>query len=160
MKYFVYTVIGIVTVAVVAGFFIVGSPQEERLRRFDERRVSDLRYLQSEILNYWINKSRLPADLSLLRDDIRGVRAPIDPETGDSYGYAVKAPETFELCATFALPSFGKEAAGELRVVRPGGFYGLGNWEHKAGLVCFERVIDKELYKQVQVLVPEPPEKF
>lgn len=160
MRYFVYMVIGIVAAAVVAGFFIVGSPQEERLRRFDERRVQDLQFLQSEIINYWINKGRLPENLSLLEDDIRGVRIPKDPETDTDYLYTVKGLESFSLCANFAKTSLGQTAGKPAPVYPIGRYYGRQNWEHKAGLICFERTIDKELYKQVQVFVPEPPDKF
>src|SRR3989338_8982898 len=89
MKFFIYFIITIVAVAVVAGFFIVGSPQEERLRRFDEQRVSDLQNLQYQILNYWQNKNKLPVVLSDLRDDISGFVPPVNPESGAEYGFRV-----------------------------------------------------------------------
>jgi hypothetical protein len=147
-KYFIYTVMVIVAAVVIAGFFIIGSPQKERLRRFDERRVNDLQFLQSEIINYWIKKEKLPENLDLLRDDIRGVQVPKDPESGADYGYEILGPENFKLCAVFVLPSFG---TGDSKIPQPaylgGGYYGEGNWDHQAGLVCFERKIDKEIYK-------------
>src|SRR3989344_4126063 len=40
-KAFAYIASALVLVGVIAGFFMAGSPQEERLRRFDERRVQD-----------------------------------------------------------------------------------------------------------------------
>lgn len=147
MKYFIYTIIAIVAASVIAGFFIVGSPKEERLRRFDERRVSDLQFIQSELINYWLNKGKLPDSLEMLKDDIRGISAPVDPGTRELYTYIVKEPESFSLCAVFSRPSIGKRQNLEKPIPRLEGYYGAGdNWEHEAGPVCFERVIDKELY--------------
>lgn len=152
MKYFVYTVIGIVAVAIVAGFFIVGSPKEERLRRFDERRVQDLQNIQSEIINYWLSKEKLPENSGLLKDDIRGIAAPKDPETGAEYQYQVKGALSFSLCANFARPSLGvsqniPKLSYPVGLPGQGGYYGDQNWKHDIGLVCFERTIDKDLYK-------------
>lgn len=148
MKYFVYTIIGIVAVAVIAGFFIVGSPKEERLRRFDERRVQDLQFIQGEIVYHWQNKTKLPENLAALRDDIRGVVAPKDPETGADYVYEIKGPESFSLCANFNRPSLSESDAG-LRPAVPypaEPYYVQQNWEHKDGFVCFDRKIDRDLY--------------
>ena len=147
-KYFVYAVIILVAAAAIAGFFIVGSPQKERLRKFDERRISDLQFLQSEIINYWIKKEKLPENLVLLKDDIRGVQIPKDPESGAEYGYEILSLESFKLCANFVLPSFGAKNAGVPRPAYPeAGYYSESNWDHEAGPACFERKIDKEIYK-------------
>lgn len=152
MKIFIYFVISVVVVSVIAGFFIVGSPKEERLRRFDERRVGDLQFLQSEIINFWMNKGKLPEKLSALRDDIRGVAIPFDPETGTEYGYNIKNPESFSLCAVFSRPSlefdvnYTRSTTVKPAPVYPGGYYGADNWAHNEGNVCFERTIDKEIY--------------
>ena len=144
MKYFVYGVIGAVVVAIVVGFVIVGSPNEERMRNLDEQRANDLQGLQYEIVNYWQAKDVLPATLSDIKDDIRGVRVPADPETNAPYEYAVKGNLQFELCAVFARAS--NEADSE--VARPVGLYGgiNENWQHGAGRTCFARTIDKDLY--------------
>ena len=130
---FVAAMIGIVALLVVVGFLIVGSPGQERLRRFDERRVQDLQTLQSEIINQWRLKEKLPNSLDALRDTIRGFVPPKDPATDASYEYAIKAPLEFELCATFQTPSASIVTDQQ-------------NWEHGAGRTCFNRVIDKDLY--------------
>lgn len=148
MKYFTYIIIGVVALAIVAGFFIVGSPIEQKQLQLDERRIQDLSFLQSEILNYWQNKNVLPEQLALLRDDLRGVAVPMDPENQSAYEYQIKGPESFALCATFALPSFGSDSPKS----RPASYYaepliGQSNWEHTGGRVCFERTIDKDFYK-------------
>lgn len=142
MKYFVYITIAVVLVAVVAGFFVVGSPREGRLQRFDERRVSDLQQLQAEILQYWQSKNRLPANLADLKDDIAGFAPPVDPQTGASYVYTIKGETSFSLCATFAKPSINAIQVG----------YGEAGqtFEHGAGYTCFDRTIDKDLYPPLQ----------
>lgn len=153
MKYFSYTIIAIVAVAVITGFFIVGSPQKERLRRFDEQRVTDLQSIQYQIVNYWQNKSTLPPDLAALNDSISGFAVPVDPQTGASYGYIATSPQTFQLCASFVSDSTPSRAGIQKTVpaapvAYPGGVgTPIGqNWEHGAGKVCFDRTIDPDFY--------------
>jgi len=150
MRYFVYIIIAVVAVTVIAGFFVAGSPQEERLHRFDEQRISDLQFLQAEIINFWQRKARLPSDLSEIEDSIRGVFTPLDPETAAPYEYNVIDEEAlkFELCTVFSLPSLEEETLAKPVPVRApeSAFYGQ-NWQHDLGRTCFERAIDEDLYK-------------
>ncbi|MBI4050599.1 MAG: hypothetical protein HY396_01340 [Candidatus Doudnabacteria bacterium] len=155
MKYFVYATIIIVAATVVAGFFIVGSPQEARLRGFDERKIQDLEFIQAEIVNYWQNKNVLPQNLAELNDDIRGIRIPKDPQTGADYGYKIQESLSFALCASFNRPSYQKDISGPLssRVYKTSypasePYFISQNWDHDAGEVCFERTIDKDLYRK------------
>lgn len=142
MKYFVYIIIAIVAVAVIGGFFVAGSPQQQRLRRFDQQRVNDLEQLQSQIVNYWQSKNKLPESLSALRDDLRGITIPTDPETQTVYGYEIRGTNVFALCANFS--------AAEEQSSRSSPAYGVGgsSWNHPAGKYCFERKIDKDFFQQ------------
>ncbi len=152
MKLFVYSVIVIVSAAVIGGFLVVGSPQEERLRRFDEQRVSSLQYIQSEVLNYWINKGTLPKALSDLRDDLRGIVIPTDPETGTNYVYSVKDKMGFSICANFSRPNNYNDPKTGRPVTSMAPYYdGLSqNWQHDAGYTCFDRTIDPDYYPPVK----------
>lgn len=145
MKIFIYIIIALVTMAVIAGFFVIGSPQEERMRRFDEKRAQDLQQIQYQIVNYWSSKSQLPQTLSQLKNDISGFSVPKDPQTGEDYKYEIKNSLIFALCADFSLPSLEIETGKPVPVYD---FYGYTsqNWQHKEGLVCFERKIDPQLY--------------
>lgn len=143
----------IVLTALVAGFFIVGSPASQRSRRFDEQRVQHLQTLQSQIVNYWMLKQKLPDSLDALRDNISGFSAPRDPETGQPYDYQAGDKLSFQLCGVFHL---GTDIAGSpqekfsSRPAVPYGAYGDAhneNWTHGAGRSCFSRTIDPELYK-------------
>lgn len=148
-------VIVVVAVGVVAGFFFAGSPQQQRLIRFDNQRISDLQIVQSQIVSYWQRKEKLPATLLDLEDDISGFQAPRDPETQQAYEYIVSRAETFLLCATFAQASEGANAGGRMpykamppaeQFVGSGGVLGSTSWAHTVGRHCFERTIDKDLY--------------
>ncbi len=152
MKFFVYTVIAIVAAAVIAGFFIVGSPQQERLRQLDGQRVSNLQYLQSEIVSYWQSKGKLPAKLSDLNDPLRGVTVPQDPQTGMEYQYTPTGLLSFSLCADFAAADASVSPVPMGAPVAPRSVYYGGidqNWGHGPGPVCFERTIDKDFFKPV-----------
>jgi len=147
MKYFIYSIIGVVTIAVIAGFFIVGSPGDERARRFDEQRVSDLQVIQNQILSYWQNKGSLPDNLTDLRDDISGFSIPQDPspEATSTYSYIKKGDNTFSLCAIFVTSNYGLDVMEP----HPIDYRGINsNWTHYSGKTCFDRTIDKDLYKQ------------
>ncbi|MFA6304837.1 MAG: DUF5671 domain-containing protein [Patescibacteria group bacterium] len=152
LSYFGWGVKVVVLIAVVAGFFVIGSPQEQRKLQFDQRKTDDLSYLQSEIVNYWQNKEVLPTELKALNDDLRGVRVPLDPENNTNYVYEVKGPNVFALCATFNLPSIDpKPVYGKPESVSyDGRFVGNPTWEHAAGNVCFDRTIDPAFYKLKQ----------
>jgi hypothetical protein len=98
-----------------------------------------------------MNKGRLPEDLSLLQDDIRGIVIPTDPKTGENYNYEVKGALSFSLCATFDRPSPESEAGiGKPRPPEPFGYGIQQNWQHGAGYTCFERTIDEDFYKTVK----------
>lgn len=139
--------------AVVAGFFIAGSPSQQRARRFDEQRVNDLQSIQYRIINYWQNKGKLPEKLSNLNDSISGFVVPSDPETQSVYEYTEKGLENFELCAEFKTDS-GKAPSGQYMPreitppIKPHSYQ--ETWEHGTGKVCFARTIDPELYPRIK----------
>jgi len=144
----VRTITTVVIVAlVVIGIFFIGSPRELRQKNDDQRRINDLSLIQNEIVSYWQLKNALPAELSDLEDPLTYVNIPVDPETGDNYGYKIISDLTFEVCANFATESDENENA--LSVARK---YEFGfnnseeNFEHIIGENCFERTIDPERF--------------
>ncbi len=149
MKYFVYFIIAVVAAAIVGGFFVVGSPNEARLRAFDERRIQDLQSIQGQIVYFYQSKSRLPNTLAELRDDISGFIPPQDPQTSVEYTYTTQGSLTFSLCATFNLPSNAKMNTNVARpMAYPAGEISQ-SWDHATGNVCFERTIDPDLYPPI-----------
>lgn len=153
-KIFAWVSSVVVIAAVVAGFFIVGSPSTQRARNFDATRVSDLRQIQNQVVYYWQNKNKLPTNLNDLNDSISGFKAPIDPKTNQPYAYSVKGPLVFELCATFETEGQIDNSDGGISVqAYPSYYETFDNWKHGAGLTCFDRTIDPQLYKNVS---PKP----
>ena len=156
-KSFAYATSLIMIAAIVTGFFLVGSPKEERARKFDDQRLQHLQLIQSEIINFWIKKAALPKTLGELDDPIRGIAIPKDPESGTQYTYDIIDKENFKLCAAFNLPSLDQLSANAPKRALPAYspeniniYYGNENWTHGTGQICFDRKIDKDLYK------PEP----
>lgn len=139
---------------IVVGFYLSGSPFRQRLLRFDERKVNDLQNIQWQIVNFWQNKKRLPRTLEELKDPIAGFIPPVDPQTGNTYGYKAAGDLSFELCADFNLPSAAGLASG-VRLPAGAGGKETDNWQHGAGEFCFSRTIDPELYR-LDKSVPPP----
>ena len=83
-----YAAIAIVAASIVGGFFIVGSPAEERAYRFDDERAQNLGIIQSAIVNYWQAKQKLPEKLSQIPDGINVVSLPREPGTGTNTNIA------------------------------------------------------------------------
>lgn len=134
-------------ITIIAGFFIIGTPNDMRLMRYDEQRIDDLSNIQHQILYYYQQKRELPDSLGDLDDPLSGWTVPEDPE-GRTYAYAKTAPLTFELCATFNRPSRdlagqGAYPAREISVPRTGI---NESWRHEEGEACFTRTIDPERY--------------
>ncbi len=156
----------LVIAAIVYSFMVMGSPAKQRSLRMDDRRVGDLQMIQGQIISYWQQKEKLPANLKELVSPLSGYSLPTPPEfeKGEEYEYAVKGPLTFELCSTFALPmpKGWQEYGGGSRPYpatypmydmgegvampsKPG--YGINeSWDHQAGRTCYERTIDKDIY--------------
>jgi hypothetical protein len=137
-------------VSIVSGFLLVGTPYEARRARFDDQKLNDLVSLQSQIVYYWQAKQVLPRKLSDLNNSLSYGPVPVDPETGEAYGYEATGPLSFKICALF-----NAEGSGD-RI----GYYGgspmsvpekpfraqQDNWQHGSGTVCFDRTIDPSFY--------------
>ncbi|MFA6131402.1 MAG: DUF5671 domain-containing protein [Patescibacteria group bacterium] len=132
-------------VSILLGFVFVGTPAEQRLVRFDERRLTDLSTIQNEIVNYYTYKQILPTTLTDLNNSISGFSVPVDPETGESYEYLVSSETSFQLCASFLTESTVEDLmmSGPMYYQDP---Y-QQNWAHGIGRVCYERTIDPDLYQ-------------
>ena len=151
MKLFSYIIIAVVAIAIIAGFFVLGTPQAERLKKIDYQKTFNLQDLQYQVIEYWQNKKKLPENQDQLINDVIGKRPPVDPETKAPYVYRIVEGKelTFEICADFLTES------GSSDLVEPYplyGYYGTEpadwNWQHGIGQTCFERTIDPDLFSQ------------
>ncbi|MFZ1987411.1 MAG: DUF5671 domain-containing protein [Minisyncoccia bacterium] len=135
--------------SVVAGFFIVGSPNDIRMVRYDERKVSDLQAIQWELVNFWQQKQTLPKTLDELKDPLSSFMVPMDIQTDAPYVYEVVDARSFKLCATFNRETQDTKGRGEYPAyydtsLGSGGTF--ENWKHGEGVTCFTRTIDPQRY--------------
>lgn len=134
-----------------AGFLIIGTPWQAQAYQFDEQKVNDLQTIQSEIVTYWQEESKLPATLAALNDPTAGVTVPVDEQSGKPYEYDVVGKLGFKLCAFFnaSTASYAITAQELALPVASGGPESQdlsGSWYHDAGQQCFTRAIDPSRY--------------
>lgn len=150
----------LVLALIIWSFSVIGTPNEQRAWRLDERRTQDLQSIQWQVINFWQQKEIIPESLDELKDPISSYMLPFDPEfqKGRVYEYRKTGDMSFELCATFTadMPQGWQEGYGGSRPF-------LGNyaedaamsypypgtsdsWDHDAGRVCFARTIDPDIY--------------
>jgi len=152
-------IIGVVVLAaitIVAGFFIVGTPGQARLARFDTQKVTDLQTIQSQVTNYYQAKQKLPITLTDINTSLSYGPLPVDPETGQSYTYQATGTLSFKLCADFNAQSRANYAQSEPVVPVPAGVKNVvqDNWQHSGGNVCFDRTIDPSFYPPLNKVQP------
>jgi len=129
-----------------AGFYVLGTPQSQRMLRYDSQKVSDLQNIQWQIVNYWQQKGILPATLVELQDPISGFMIPIDPQAKVPYEYEKTGNLSFDLCAEFNKSlEATNDSVARITYLKPMGKLNE-NWQHEAGRQCFSRTIDPELY--------------
>lgn len=138
---------------IVAGFFIVGTPAQARLQRFDAQKVSDLQNIQSQVVYFWQAKQKLPAAITDLNNSLNYGPVPMDPQSGQPYSYQSTGALTFKLCAAFNAESRANQidtTRVAVAPIMPAGVKGAiapqDNWQHAAGQVCFDRTIDPAFY--------------
>lgn len=152
------TVSVVVVLAIIGGFFIMGSPQTQRDLRNDQQRIDDLENIQRQVTDYYRSTEELPETLEDLQDPLVGGYINTDPETGDAYEYRVIDDLTFELCATFALPlpEFSEAHIDRTDWRVRNALRQAQEWPHEQGRTCFERTIDPELVQPYSDHIPKP----
>ena len=148
-KKIAYSGIALISLGIIAGFFIAGSPISARKLAFDQTRIYDLQNIQSRIIYYWQSKNTLPKSLTDLNSNLDNYIIPIDPETGNIYDYRIINALNFELCADFNLVSNSSsetipQPKSDIRPVT------VDSWSHGSGHYCFEREIDKDFYPPIK----------
>lgn len=132
----------VVLTTLILGFFVAGSPADQRQIRLDEWRVNHLQNIESQVINYWQAKDELPETLEEMRA-LDQFSIPTDPETKEEYRYELTGALTFNLCANFNQPT------PKWQQIDYYGPYGRSeNWDHGSGEICFERTIDPDFYSE------------
>lgn len=116
---------GVVVLVLGVGLFLVGSPEEARLKKIDERRIGDLKRLESAVLSYHRKHDRLPQNLDEVAEQSESTLPLRDAQHGP-YPYEVVDSTSFKVCAAFHFPSSEQQ----------------GHWAHASGEQCFTQVVD------------------
>lgn len=124
---------------IIAGFFIIGTPAEQRDIRMDEERISDLQEISYAIDLHYSDEESLPEDLSSIKDRYFSIN---DPETNAPYEYRVIDENSYELCATFERGRINNE----MRQRWEAG----SEWDYTEGRNCFERDAE-DIYKPLPI---------
>jgi hypothetical protein len=139
----------LVAAAAVAGFWAAGSPNRERARKMDERRVDSLRNIGYAVENFYRAKGRLPEKLAGLPELL--AETATDPKTHQPYEYRATGDDSYELCAVFEAES----RVGDYNYGAPmpmsvpsRGIYGTIDWSHGAGRKCFSVTVSQEDVKR------------
>lgn len=137
--------ISLVVFVVILGFWFSDSPFDKRSIKIDQERVQDLGNIQSAIYEDWRATGFLPTSLEEISDPWFSEDTFYDPITGEMYEYNVLGESIFELCATFDMES--SDHFGDYYYPRPypGGDALSNNWNHTAGMNCFERTMLEQL---------------
>lgn len=145
--------VGVLTLlSIVSGFFIIGTPQQARMLRYDEQKVYDLQNIQGQVVYYWQQKRALPESLGALNDPLSNYQVPVDGQTGNSYRFETKDKLTFTLCAVFNQPTpdtrgQGSYPARDIAYTSPMG--GIeDSWIHGVGETCYTRTIDPDRFPE------------
>lgn len=137
----------VILVFIILGFSVLGSPQSQRLIRYDNQKVTDLQNIQWQVISYWQMNGTIPADLVELKKQ-QNVVIPTDTQLKKDYEFKGTGMMTFEICADFNRENMTNQnqymGAG---VVYPKtSVIQNDNWNHKAGRQCFSRIIDPTIY--------------
>jgi hypothetical protein len=137
-KRFGYGVILLVVIALVLGFMNTESPAQVRERSIDDRVISDLEGMQTNIQNYYMVHNALPAEAE---DAYNGLPVPAAPKGRAAYSYEMMTDTTFKICGEFSTASPASSQA--MYAWDPN-----ASWDHGAGAWCFERAAGKPMMNQ------------
>lgn len=139
-----------VVIAVIGGLFIAGSPNQERMRRADQQRLSDLQQISYAISAYMNTNGSLPPSLDeLARSPDVYLQSVRDPQTAAPYTYTPSVDGNYQICATFETDS--DSGPDQPVIAQPAGF-----WAHSVGERCFalQAKQDPNMVKPAPVPVP------
>lgn len=145
----------IVVGSIVWGFAVLGSPRTQQLLKYDIQKVSDLQNINSQIQNYFYNKSALPKSISDLSSGSYSSSLPVDPQTHESYIYEKTSETTYNVCADFNKKSPDDTAT---RAYISYSYGGDTNWTHPEGDYCFKQTVkpDQNKYPAYPDRLPSP----
>lgn len=149
LTFFIVFVVSVVLIAIIASFFLIGSPGQQRMKRFDEQRSSNLQTLERAIIQEWEENSALPETIDVIKDELYNREVVTDPETSEPYIYRQEEANQFTLCAVFALEAENDRLYLDTKtdyIERLNGSY----YTHTAGENCYTVILDQDRYQELQ----------
>lgn len=134
-KVFAVVVSIFVIAAIVVGFMVIGSPRTQRLVKYDEVKLSNLRTIADEVRYYYERNNVLPATLAeVAQTNSYGGLVYTDTQFERPYTYIVVDAKTFQVCAEFNRDS------QNLNTTKA--YTGFETWStYKAGEFCFTQTV-------------------
>jgi len=152
----------VILATVVAAVVVMESPQTQRERRIDARRVADLTQIEDAIDRYYQEHGALPRDLATLAAKPGQRLSVVDPETGRGYRYEIDGARIDGASISGAgINGAGINGAGinktrmdEARAYRLCAEFTTDTatqrvdwddpqWAHGAGMTCFRRSAER-----------------
>ena len=128
----------IIATSIIWGFSVLGSPNTQRLIKYDNQKITDIQNLQYQVTNYWQVNGSIPEKWTDMMSD---------PQTQKPYEYKKTGVMTFELCAEFNKENMSQvQRSIDLGYPTKSGMMENTNWNHGVGRQCFERTIDPIAY--------------
>lgn len=112
-----------VATGAVAGFWVLGTPGQQRLLMSDRQRLEDLNAIANTL--YWKNQEQTDY---VLPDTLASEDQREDPITQAVYGYQKIDDSQYQLCANFATDSSTHKLTAATQTA----------WQHPQGTHCFE----------------------
>ena len=135
-----------VIAVIVTGFFVIGSPSQERARKLDQQRVNDLQQIQSAMDQYYnlSNRYQLPASLVAMQQERNVYLASVvDPKTAQPYEYRTTGDMSYQLCATFEMDAQNDPQNPYAPKAYPAAPIGPNFWSHTVGRNCYDLTVQR-----------------
>lgn len=119
-----------VLAGIVTGFWLLGSPGQQRLISLDNKRLEDLSGIASALSGQYTagGSSEAKPLPEKLPETLPAPSNLKDPESNQPYEYRRLSDSTYELCANFATDSSEQDDSSWL----------AQSWPHPAGRHCFK----------------------
>ncbi|MGK7939545.1 MAG: hypothetical protein AB4062_05205 [Crocosphaera sp.] len=138
-RFFLWLSIFVVTIGIVTGFWLLGSPQLQRSLKADQRRVKNLHQIAT-FIGRETNKNENNFDIPQSLPD-KGYTS--DPITKKSYEYKIIDTTQYELCANFETDSQNNRKKDDFyRRLDP-------FWYHSQGRYCYTLNVQDDVPKLI-----------
>lgn len=129
--------------AIIWGFAVLGSPQTQRMYKYDAQKVTELQNISYGVESFYGDKGIVPQSLTEIESSTYFYGSTLDPQSQKPYEYEKTGNLTYNLCALFNKAS--PEVTKPDIYARPVGYK---SWTHEAGRHCFEQTINPNLYSK------------